>query len=334
MRPERRHLPFGPRWYLLVVIGLLLVFPFLGPFFFADFYVFLMTEALIFAIFALGFDFLFGYTRVISFGHAAFFGTAAYTGGLLLAHVTDSAFVILAIGILAATAYAVLVSVFALRSSGIYFALVTFAFAQLLYEVVIRTREITGGFSGLAGLPDVYLLGIELDKLPIYYLVLGFTVVSYLVARRIMASPMGLTFRCIGQNDQRINFIGYNMRRYKQIAFVLSGIYAGLAGGLFLIHQNFVGPNSLFWLLSGEVIVMTMFGGMGTLVGPMIGAVLFVYLGEVLSLFLEQWRIVFGFLFVFVVLFFPEGLVGVVDQANVAALRDRLPIDFGSDDGD
>jgi branched-chain amino acid transport system permease protein len=274
-----------------------------------------MVEAMIFGVFALGYDIIIGKTGMISFGHAAYFGLGIYGGGLLLAYTEAGILPVMLFGIFAATLFAVIVGYFSIRVHGVYFALLTFAFAQILYEIAIRT-EFTGGGDGLI-VEIPHLLGtVPVTDEFLYYGVLGIAVLVYVGIKRVMDSPLGLIFSIIGENEERAAFLGYNVNRYKHLSFVISGAISGLAGTLFLLNQSFVSPNSLFWFLSGEVIVMTLFGGIGTLYGPMIGAGIIIYLETTLGAVTNAWPLFLGLIFVIVVLLFPQGLVGTVNELN------------------
>jgi len=311
------------RWFFAGVVVLAL-FPVIGSAF-SSFYTLLMIDAMVFAIFALGFDLVMGQSDIISFGHAAYFGLGAYASALTLIHLDQGLLVILFAGIAASAVYAFLVSFALQRISGVYFAVITFATAQILYELALRTPDITGGFNGLSGIPDPLLFrAIELGDIQIYYFVLVLLVVVYLVVKRVMRSPLGLVFRAIKENEQRLQFVGYDVARFKQTVFVISGVCSGLAGGLFLLSQEFVSPNVLYWTISGEIIMITLVGGLGTLYGPMIGAVTVVYLENILSSLVGSWQIVLGVIFVAIIIFFPKGLVGTAEEYGLSGIRDSL----------
>lgn len=318
------------RWLIVLVIALT-IFPFIAPLFIGTFYTVLMIEAMIFAIFALGYDILMGHTGMVSLGHAAYFGLGVYGGALTLIHLSQGLIPLLVVAILLSAIFALIVGYFSLRSTGVYFALITFAFAQILYEVVIRSSGFLGGNNGLTVSTPELFAAVEISQFTIYYIVLPTMVALYLGSRRLINSPLGLIFQAIGENEQRAAFIGYDVNRYKHISFIISGMISGLAGGLFVATEGFASPDHLFWLLSGEIIIMTILGGVGTLYGPMVGAGIFIYLETYLNSTFDAWQIILGLIFVTVVLLFPQGLAGLLqgpggpDSLSLQQLRDRLP---------
>ena len=316
---------------IIGAVAALAIFPYVGPLFLGAFYTLLMIEAMVYAIFALGYDIIMGHTGMISFGHAAYFGLGVYGGALTLIHLAEGVIPMLLVGIFASTLFAIVVGFFSLRLTGVYFALITFAFAQILYEIVIRTGDITGGFNGL-GVPSPRLFfTFEMSEILVYYFILITLVAVYGAVKLMMNSPLGLIFTAIGENEQRVEFLGYNVDRYKQISFILSGMISGLAGGLLLLSTGFASPNTLYWFLSGQIIVMTLFGGLGTLYGPMIGAGIIIYLEAFLSSAIGAWRIVLGIIFIVVVIYFPDGLIGTLFDFSGRDPTDQLQ---GTEDQD
>ena len=281
---------------------------------YSAYYLQLLTWVLIFGLFAMALDISLGFGGLVSFGHAAFFGTGAYAAALTLKYVVFSLPACLAAGVLAAAVVAAIVAYFAVESRGVYLAMLTFAFAQLLYESSIKWVRLTGGSDGLPGpgRPPLVLgpLTIRLaDREQMYYVVLVLVIVGYVVARRIVASPFGAALVAVRENEARAAAIGIDVDRHKRLALVASGALSGLAGALFALFQNFVSPELLFWAMSGEVVIMALLGGLGTLYGGMIGAVIAVGFREVLSTYTENWLVPLGALYVVCVMFFPQGLV-------------------------
>jgi branched-chain amino acid transport system permease protein len=196
----------------------------------------------------------------------------------------------------------------------VYLAMLTFAFAQLLYESAIKWVSVTGGSDGLPGpgRPPLVLgpLVVALaDREQMYYAVVAFVVIGYAAARRLVRSPFGAALIAVRENETRAAAIGIDVDRHKRLALVLSGALSGLAGALFAVFQNFVSPELLFWAMSGEVVIMALLGGLGTLYGGMIGAVIAVGFREVLSTYTENWLVFLGALYVLCVMLFPQGLV-------------------------
>lgn len=279
----------------------------------------LLTRALVFALFALSLDFVFGYAGLLSFGHAAMFGTAGYAAALVIQEVTRSALVVLPAAIVVGVIVAAVIGWLSVRAHGIYFAMLTLAFAQLFYTAafndipatLLGVEQVTNGDNGLVGILAFELLGIEMGSLvAYYYLTLALVGVSLVAILRLANSPFGRVLEGIRENEERIAFVGYDVDRYKLIAFSISGGFAGLAGGLFVPFQSTAHPNMLHWTTSGELIVMTLLGGMGTLWGPMLGAGLVVFLEDRLSA-VANWEILLGSIYVIVVIFAPEGIAGV-----------------------
>jgi branched-chain amino acid transport system permease protein len=308
------------------LVALLALAPLGSGVLYSPYVVTLLNDVLVWALFALSLDFVMGYTGLVSLGHAMFYGLGAYAAILGLMHVSSSVFVVLALAILLSAALAWVVGHLSIRVSGVYFAMITLGFAQLLYNLTFKL-EVTGGSDGLFGADalfglggvGVYLYDLELALGPVvfgpnalyYYFMLATVVGSYLLARRFMRAPFGSVLQSIRESEDRAAFVGYDVTAYKRRAFVVSGALAGLAGGLYAVGEGFVAPSLLHWLRSGEVIVMTVLGGMGTLYGPMIGAGVYVGFADFLSSYLEQWRMVLGAVFVLFVIFIPRGLVSL-----------------------
>ncbi|SEP00403.1 amino acid/amide ABC transporter membrane protein 2, HAAT family (TC 3.A.1.4.-) [Halogranum amylolyticum] len=280
----------------------------------------LMTTALIFALFALSLDFVFGYAGLLSFGHAAMFGAGGYAVALLLEHVTQSALVVLPLAVVAGVVVAALIGWLSVRTKGIYFAMLTLAFAQLLYTTafndilatVFGVSEVTAGDDGLVGIPSYELATFTVDSLmTYYYLALVIVALSFVAILRLANSPFGRALEGVRENEERMAFVGYNVRRYKIVAFAISGGFAGLAGGLFVPFQSTAHPEMLHWMMSGELIVMTLLGGMGTLWGPMVGAATVIFLEDVLSS-VGNWEIILGSIYALMVIFAPTGIAGAV----------------------
>ena len=271
-----------------------------------------MMKLLCFAIFACAFNLLLGFSGMLSFGHAAFFGTAAYvTGWLITAH-DWGPLAALAGGSIAAGALGLAIGALAIRRQGIYFAMVTLALAQLVYFVCLEA-PFTGGENGLQGVARGTLLGIlPLNSdIAMYYLVLAAFVGVFWLIHRIIHSPFGQVLKAIRENEQRAISLGYDIQRYKLVAFVLSAILSGLGGSLKTLVLGFTTLSDVLQTNSGEVILMTLLGGMGTFFGPVVGAGLVVTLQEYLSDIVGGWvTVIIGVIFVACVLTFRRGIVG------------------------
>jgi branched-chain amino acid transport system permease protein len=275
----------------------------------------ILIEALIFGLFAMSLDLLVGYCRLYSFGHAAAYGLGAYSYALILTHVQLP----LPAGILLAVAVTTLVAVpiawICTRSTGVSFAMLTLAFAQLGYAMLFRFRDITGGSDGLVGIPRLPgPFGIDWfqGKVGYYYLVLGCLLGSYLLCRAIVRSPFGAVLAGIRENEPKTIALGYNTRAYKIATVVLAYGFGGLAGALYAAFAGFASPELFFWLTSGRVLIMVIVGGAGTLIGPILGGVSFVFLEHHLSQVTDLWPLIFGTIFIVFVMFFPQGIWGIL----------------------
>jgi len=285
--------------------------------------VFLM-EALCFALFACAFNLLIGYVGLLSFGHAAFLGSASY----ITAHTVKVWGFPPELGILAGTAVAALLGAgfgwLAIRRQGIYFAMITLALAQMVYYVALQAR-FTGGEDGIQAIPRGHLFGfIDLnDTLTMYYFVLAVFLVGFGVIVRTIHSPFGQVMKAIRENEPRAVSLGYDADRYKLLAFILSAGLSGLAGSVKSLVFQLASLTDVQWTMSGEVVLMTLVGGLGTVLGPVVGAFLLVGMQHYLAQLGSWVTVVQGFIFVFCVLVFRRGIVGVI--ASYAAGRRKAP---------
>ncbi len=271
------------------------------------------TEILIFALFAMSLGLLVGYVGLVSLGHAAFFGTAAYAAGLLSTRASPALVLTLPAGVAAGTLAALVIGVFALRATGVYFLMLTLAFAQMAHAVAHQWAWLTGGTNGLSGIPRPAVPGVDLSgSMPFYYLVLLVVAAASLMLGRITGSPFGAALVGIRENEPRMRAMGFDTFRLKLAAFVLAGAVAGLSGVLYAYYNGFVSPDELYWTRSGEVLVMVLLGGTGTLAGPAVGAAVVLILQNVASSFTERWTMIMGAAFVAVVLAAPKGLAGLL----------------------
>jgi len=302
----------------------------------------LASLILIWGIFAMGFNLLLGYTGLLSFGHAAFWGGAAYAAGLFSTQVSSSPLLIVAAGTAFAALLAWILGFVALRRGGIYFAILTLAFGQMMYYMALSPLSwITNGENGYTSVEVGQLFGSFYLRYPVpglewllgtwqYAFVGGITVLCVAVAYRIIKSPYGMVFRAIRENEQRAEFVGLNVWRYKLMAFIISGALAGVAGSLFTIHGAYVPLESLYWTTSGEVVIMAVLGGVGSLLGPIVGAGLYLYVENITSGVREltlpltdvvlvdgfgaYWHLILGLVFVAVVVLFPRGIWGLFED--------------------
>jgi branched-chain amino acid transport system permease protein len=298
----------------VALLALALAAPFIGL------YPVFVMKLLCFALFACAFNLLLGFTGLLSFGHAAFFGSAAYVTGWLIKSQNWTPELALAAGAVAAALIGLLVGLVAIRRQGIYFAMITLAIAQMVYFVCLQA-PFTGGEDGLQGVPRGKLLGLfplESD-LALYYLVVAIFVACFLLISRIVNSPFGQVLKMIRENEPRAISLGYQVDRYKLLAFVLSAALAGLAGSMKTLVMGFATLTDVHWSSSGEVILMTLLGGVGTFFGPVMGAGIVISLQNLLADKVGSWvTVIIGVIFVLCVLAFRKGLVG-----ELQAFRER-----------
>jgi len=294
------------RWAWLGVLALLVVAPFVGI------YPVFVMQALCFAIFACAFNLLLGFTGLLSFGHAAYLGAAAYATGWLVRSAGWSPELGILAGVVIASAAGLVVGLIAIRRQGIYFAMITLAMAQMIYFVFLQA-PFTGGEDGLQGVPRGKLFGfIPLaNDLVMYFVVLAVFVAVFLFIIRIVHSPYGQVLKAIRENEPRAISLGYDVDRYKLLAFVLSTALAGLAGSLKALVSGSANLPDAHWSLSGEVILMTLLGGLGTFAGPVLGAFTIIGLQNWLSDKVGSWvTVIIGAIFVVCVVAFRRGFVG------------------------
>ena len=289
----------------------------------------LATEILIWAIFGIGFNLLLGYTGVLSFGHSAYFGMGAYGMGLALRYWHVGVLGGLAVGIVSSMLLACVIGALAIRSRGVYFAMISLAFGQMLYFLALSPlKNITRGEDGLTHIPQVDLFFIALHKpRPIYYFILAITVALLYLTWRILQSPFGRLLIAFRENEERAKACGYNTALVKFFTLVLSAFFGGIAGGLNTLYLNYVPLATLFWFTSGTIVMMTILGGKGTFLGPLVGAAVFLFLQNTISLFTPRWELFVGSIFVVIILVFPGGIIGTLQTVSsnrrMAKLQDK-----------
>ena len=275
-----------------------------------------LTEILIWGLLAMSSDILIGYVGLISFGHSAFFGLGMYgAAAALMTTRPPSLWLALVYGLIAASAVAAFVAYFSTRLRDIYFAITTLIFSQIFYVVIFTWTELTGGENGLTfsrpALAIPGLFSVPFTSQTLHWFVLAVVVLSYVILRRITQSPFGMVLQSIRENEARTRAIGYPVERYKIVAVMLSGLFAGLAGVLYAVQNKFAAPDFVFFLVSGEVVIFNVIGGIGTLVGPIVGAAFYLLLREGLSRFLTEFYLIpVGVIFIAMVIFMPQGLLG------------------------
>jgi len=272
----------------------------------------MLTKVLIFGIFCISLDLILGYTGLLSLGHAAFMGTAGYAAGILMVHFgIDNFWALMSFALLATGIVAVAIGYMVLRVTGIYFLLLTLAFGQLLSVIAVRWRSITGGTNGLIGIsyPDLGIPGFSWSSLSFYYLAFICFALCYFILKKIVDSSFGRSLVGIRVNEARMQALGFNTWAHKYIAFIISGLFAGVAGALFAFFYGIMVPEHLALTTSASGMLMVVIGGPGTLFGPVIGALLVVMLEHYASIYSpERWPLILGCVFVLCVIFLRGGV--------------------------
>ena len=310
---------------LAIVLVLLIILPFLATSLGTTYSI--ATEVLIWAIVGLGFNLLLGYTGLLSFGHGAFFGIAAYTAAILQIHVMKDMFVPILVGILVGTAVGAVEGFLVLRRRGVYFSLLTLAFTQMFYYLAFSWTAITGGESGLGGYKKLPIFGVVdvASPLQYYYFVALFTFLGAVAMWRIVHSPFGRVLQAVKQNEPRARAVGYNTQRYKLVAFVISALFTSAAGALYAYMLDFMFADLLNVTQSGEIVAMTIVGGMFSFFGPLVGAAFFILVRDALSSFTDNWLVFFGLVFMLFIVFSPAGIVGIVQRLWRQARPQPIP---------
>jgi branched-chain amino acid transport system permease protein len=307
----------------VVVVGALAA----APFVLQEFWLGFLTEILVWGLLAMSSDLLIGYTGMVSFGHSAFFGLGVYGAAAALLwkpdtrwiagvwSVTPKLWAAIAAGLVAAGIIAIFVAFFSTRLRDIYFSITTLVFSQIFYVIIFTLTDVTGGENGLTFRRPPFeipgLLSLPFSLYGIHWFVLAVVAVSYLTLRRITQSPFGMVLQSIRENEARTRAIGYHVERYKIVAVMLSGLFAGLAGVLYALQKKFAAPDFVLFLVSGETVIYNVMGGIGTLAGPVAGAAFFLLMKDLLArVFYEYYLIPVGVIFTLMVMFLPQGLLG------------------------
>ena len=297
-------------WGALAAFVALAALP-LAPFM-SKYYLLLAFDALVFGAIAMSLDLLMGYTGLVSFGHAAFYGLGAYSAAVLLERGVLSLWACLGFAIVVVGVYAFVVAYFATTRRGIYFALLTLIFAEVVYTF-FRYTQTFGGSDGIQGLPEAMLLpGVPIDT-PVkkYYLVFAYLVFGFVLCRVVVGSHFGRVLVAIRENEDRARFLGYHVQRYKMGACMISALLTGLGGALYATRSAYATPDLMLWTESGEFIISVMIGGLGTLAGPIVGGVFFTILRDKVSSYVDWYFIVIGLVLIAIVLFMPRGIVSL-----------------------
>jgi branched-chain amino acid transport system permease protein len=286
----------------------------------------LAIEVMIWAVFAMGYNILLGYTGLPSFGHGLFFGSGAYLFGLFQHHVIKGVWLPLAGSILGCVIIAAVLAIFLAKKRGIYHALLTIAFTQMFFFIAFQWDAVTGGENGLMGIEryplsffGLFNIGIE-SSLGLYYFVFAILAVSIILLWKLIHSPLGTVFYAIKQNELRAKYLGYNAPFFKWLAWIISGAFGGLAGALhaMLTHGAFADP--IHWSRSGDVVMMVIIGGgLTNFFGPVLGSIIFIALRDIFSTITEHWYLFYGLLIVAIILFMPEGILGYLKVGKSGA---------------
>ena len=311
------------RWIAVLFFAIALVFAIVAKGLDDTFYLRLATEALIFGGLALSVDLLLGCTGLLPLGQALFFGLGAYASALTLKSWGDSFWIALAVGALVSAAVGVVAGLIAIRSKGVYFALISFGLAQVVSKIVFNTREL-GASDGLIGVPPAVVLPgvLSSDPATFFLVVLAFVALVYAGLAYVMETPFGRQLAAIRSNQHRLAFIGFDPKRAKLAVFVLAAAIAGASGALYPMLRGFVSPELMFFQVSGNAVINVIVGGTGTLIGPLYGSALLTALRSVIGSYTEHHQIVIGVLFMVVVIVAPKGLIGYA-AARIARRRAR-----------
>lgn len=278
---------------------------------------FIGAEIVVMAIFAMGYNIILGYGGELSFGHAAFFGLGAYATVLLLRHVLLNLYIAIVAAVILVTLVSVVFGYLSLRRRGIYFAMITLALAQMVYVIAFQWTGLTGGSNGIS-IPNISanigpFVPMQND-IHFYLLASVLFLLLFAAIAQIVNSPFGRVLKAIRESEERALHLGYDVNSYLWLAFTMSGAVSAFAGALYAALFVFISPNILFWTMSGEVVLMTIIGGVGTLTGPLVGAVAFIFLRDTFTQITENWQLLFGAVIIAVVLLAPEGVVGLARE--------------------
>jgi len=283
----------------------------------------LATEIMIYGLFAMGFNLLLGYTGILSFGHAAYFGVGCYGCGIAVRDFGFSIWEGLLVSIILGILLASIIGAISIKKRGVYFAMISMAVAQMFYFLALSPlKRWTGGEDGLKFIPKLSLqfpFHVDLQSpFPLYYFVYFIVGLSILAIWRILNSPFGRLLQAIRENEERTIASGYNVTMAKFVSLVFSGLFSSLAGGLFFVYLGYGPLQTLFWLTSGTILLMTILGGMHTFIGPVVGVAVFLFAQNKFSWIMERWQLVVGVLFITLILIFPEGIVGTIKSKYLA----------------
>ena len=285
----------------------LLIFLIAGPFLFSHATI---SEIIVYSIVAVATNIMLGYTGLLSFGQAMFFGTGAYISGLIL-KAGLPIFIAIPVSTISTFILASIVGYFCVQRTGLYFICLSFAFNQMLYFIAYVWVDVTGGEDGLVAVPRPEFLT---NSLSLYIFITLIFLICLFALRRVISSPLGLVFQLIRENPSRASSIGYNVKFFKMVSFVIASTFTGLAGSLYVMIHSMAPIDQIHWLKSGDIIFMTLFGGVGHFLGPILGVIGYIYLSDTFSIIWARWPLLMGLLFALVVLFFRGGIAELIEN--------------------
>ena len=289
-------------WLALLVIAAIV-----APFVISEFYLAILGEALIMSLLALSFNLLFGYMGQLSFGQAAFYGISGYTVAMLITKAHFNFWLSLAAGVLVAAVLGLIIGFFCVRLRGIYFSILTLAFGQLIYFVIYKWHDFTGGDDGIQGVYPPDLLNSPINY---YFFILIVFILATFILWRIVNSPFGYTLKSMRENSERTEFLGISIVRYQLIAFIIAAAYAGLAGALWAPFYRSMAPSALFWLKSAEPVNAAILGGSSLFFGPIFGTFIMTFFHAWVLAYTVFWASIMGVLILIVIFFLPGGMLG------------------------
>ncbi len=289
------------------------------PFLVTNYWVFLLTDVFIMALFATSFNLLLGYTGLVSFGQAAYYAVGAYGTALMIKYFSSSLWPAIGVGVGAALVLALVIGYLCVRVTRLYFSMLTLAFSSMIYAIIFKWRGFTGGDDGIAGVArpslDFFFIKFSLDNPKAYYFfVLVLVALSVWVLWRIVRSPLGYLLQANRDNAKRAEFIGVAVKRFRLIAFMIAGFFAGLAGSLYALLAGFVSPELAFWTKSGDPVIMSLVGGFNTFLGPVVGAAIYSLLKDFIATKTENWLFYLGLILLVLVLALPQGVMGGIQR--------------------
>jgi len=308
-------------WWLALLILAAIV----APFIITEFYLVILGEALIMSLFALSFNLLFGYMGQLSFGQAAFYGLGGYTVAMLITKAQFNFWLSILAGIGVASIVGLIVGYFCVRLRGIYFAILTLAFGQLLFVIIYKWHDFTGGDDGIQG---VFPPGILKSPIVYYYFILFIFIGSAFILWRLVNSPFGYTLQAMRENPERTEFLGINIARYQLITFVIAAAFAGLAGALWAPFYRSIAPFSLMWIKSGEPVMAAILGGASTFFGPILGMFIMTFAHAYILGFTHFWPVIMGTLILIIIFLLPGGILGFT-QEKLKERKERINLTKG-----